>query len=112
MVIQNPNYLGLVEQVDALGQVARDKGVTVVAAVNPVSLSVLKAPAEYGAELAVGEAQPFGIYPGAGGPLLGFFAVMFAVSVGAKELGLNSLIICMAFTSRLGFSMTRRASFM
>ncbi len=72
VVIQNPNYLGLVEQVDALGKVARDKGVTVVAAVNPVSLSVLKAPAEYGAELAVGEAQPFGIYPSWGGPLLGF----------------------------------------
>jgi len=42
--------------------------------VNPVSLSVLKAPAEYGAELAVGEAQPFGINPSWGGPLLGFMA--------------------------------------
>jgi glycine dehydrogenase subunit 1 len=39
-----------------------------------VSLSVLKTPAEYGAELAVGEAQPFGINPGWGGPLLGFLA--------------------------------------
>ena len=49
-------------------------GAVVVAAVNPVSLSVLKTPAEYGAELAVGEAQPFGINPSWGGPLLGFLA--------------------------------------
>ena len=46
-----------------------------MAAVNPASLSVLEAPGAYGADVAVGEAQPFGIYPSAGGPLLGFFAV-------------------------------------
>jgi glycine dehydrogenase subunit 1 len=48
--------------------------VGIVAAVNPVSLAVLKSPAEYGAELVVGEAQPFGINPTWGGPLLGFLA--------------------------------------
>jgi glycine dehydrogenase subunit 1 len=74
VVIQNPNYLGLVEPVDELAAVARAAGATVVAAVNPVSLSLLKAPAEYGAELAVGEAQPFGINPCWGGPLLGFLS--------------------------------------
>ena len=74
VVIQNPNYLGLVEQVDDLSRVAAAAGAVVVAAVNPVSLSVLRTPAEYGAQLAVGEAQPFGIYPCWGGPLLGFLA--------------------------------------
>jgi glycine cleavage system P protein (glycine dehydrogenase) subunit 1 len=74
VVIQNPNYLGLVEPVDSLAGIARDGKATVVAAVNPVSLSVLKAPAEYGAEIAVGEAQPFGIPCCWGGPLLGFMA--------------------------------------
>ena len=74
VVIQNPNYLGLVEPVDALADAARAGGAIVVACVNPVSLSVLKTPAEYGAELAVGEAQPFGINMGWGGPLLGFLA--------------------------------------
>lgn len=73
-VIPNPNYLGLVEPVDELAQVAAAAGVGVVAAVNPVSLSVLKAPGDYGAALAVGEAQPFGINPSWGGPLLGFLA--------------------------------------
>ncbi len=74
VVIQNPNYLGLIEPVDALAEIAREQGATVVAAVNPVSLSVLKSPAEYGAQIAVGEAQPFGIPCSWGGPLLGFMA--------------------------------------
>ncbi|MFO7609029.1 MAG: aminomethyl-transferring glycine dehydrogenase subunit GcvPA [Candidatus Krumholzibacteriia bacterium] len=74
VVIQNPNYLGLVEPVDELAAAARAAGAAVVACVNPVSLAVLKSPGEYGAELAVGEAQPFGINLGWGGPMLGFLA--------------------------------------
>jgi glycine dehydrogenase subunit 1 len=73
-VLPNPNYLGLIEPVDELAAIARAAGVSVVAAVNPVSLSLLKTPAEYGAELAVGEAQPFGIPCSWGGPLLGFLS--------------------------------------
>ncbi len=73
-VIPNPNYLGLVEPVDELSRVITDAGAIVVAAVNPVALSLLKAPVEFGAELAVGEAQPFGVSPSWGGPLLGFMA--------------------------------------
>ncbi|MBE0566777.1 MAG: aminomethyl-transferring glycine dehydrogenase subunit GcvPA [Krumholzibacteria bacterium] len=73
-VIQNPNYLGLVEPVDELAAAAKAGGAAVIACVNPVSLAVLKSPGEYGAELAVGEAQPFGINLGWGGPLLGFLA--------------------------------------
>ena len=75
-VIANPNYLGLIEPVAELSRIAADAGVAVVAAVNPVSLAVLKSPAEYGADLAVGEAQPFGINAGWGGPLLGFLAAV------------------------------------
>jgi glycine dehydrogenase subunit 1 len=73
-VIPNPNYFGLVEPVVALSQAVRDAGAIVVAAVNPVALSLLKSPAEFGAELVVGEAQPFGVNPTWGGPLLGFLA--------------------------------------
>ena len=74
VTIANPNYLGLVEPVLKLGEAGAACGAAVVAAVNPVSLSVLRAPAEYGADLAVGEAQPFGIPCSWGGPLLGFLA--------------------------------------
>jgi len=74
VVVQNPNYLGLVEPVQALADIAREHGAMVIAAVNPVSLGVLRTPGEYGADIAVGEAQPFGVPCMAGGPLLGFFA--------------------------------------
>jgi glycine dehydrogenase subunit 1 len=75
VVVQNPNYLGLVEPVDAIATAGKANGALLIAAVNPAALSVLKAPGEFGADVAVGEAQPFGVYPSAGGPLLGFFAV-------------------------------------
>ncbi len=74
VVIQNPNYLGLIEKVDEVSRVVARAGAVLVAAVNPVSLSLLKSPAEYGAEIVVGEAQPFGIPTSWGGPLLGFMA--------------------------------------
>jgi glycine dehydrogenase subunit 1 len=80
VVIQNPNYLGLVEPVQALADAGKAKGALVIAAVNPVSLSLLKSPGEYGADIAVGDAQPFGIATMAGGPLLGFFAVSEALT--------------------------------
>lgn len=74
VVIQNPNYLGCLEKADALAAAASAAGALVVACVNPVSLSLLKTPGEYGAAVAVGEAQPFGVPPTWGGPLLGFLS--------------------------------------
>jgi glycine dehydrogenase subunit 1 len=74
VVIQNPNYLGCIEPVDDLAAAARSHGAMLVASVGPVSLSLLKSPGEYGADVAVGEAQPFGLPSSYGGPLLGFLA--------------------------------------
>jgi glycine dehydrogenase subunit 1 len=74
VVLQNPNYLGVIEPAEAVAAVAKANGALLVACVNPVSLSLVKSPGEYGADLAVGEAQPFGVPCGFGGPLLGFFA--------------------------------------
>ncbi len=48
--------------------------VPLVVAADPLSLSVLRPPAEYGADVVVGEGQGFGIAPSWGGPLLGLFA--------------------------------------
>jgi len=74
VVIQNPNYLGLIEPVAELSAAAQRRGALLIACVNPISLSVVKPPGQYGAQLAVGEAQPFGLPCSFGGPLLGFFA--------------------------------------
>ena len=48
--------------------------VPLVVSADPLSLSVLRAPGEYGADVVVGEGQGFGIAPSWGGPLLGLFA--------------------------------------
>jgi glycine cleavage system P protein (glycine dehydrogenase) subunit 1 len=74
VVVQSPNYLGLVETCADLAATAHDAGALVVACVNPVSLSILQSPAACGADIAVGEAQSLGIPCSWGGPLLGFMA--------------------------------------
>ena len=74
VLVQTPNYLGRLEPADALAAAAVDSGALLVALVNPVSLSVVKPPADWGAAIAVGEAQPLGIPASWGGPLLGFLA--------------------------------------
>lgn len=75
VLIQNPNFFGCLEEVDALGEVSHEKGAFLIVCVNPISLGVLKPPGEYGAEIAVGEAQPLGNHLSYGGPHVGFFAV-------------------------------------
>jgi glycine dehydrogenase subunit 1 len=77
LVIQQPNFFGQLEDVEALTRWARENGALVIAAVNPVSLAVLKPPGEWGdagADIACGDAQPFGVPLSSGGPYLGFMA--------------------------------------
>ena len=74
VVVQTPNYLGRLEPTDALSATLGESGALLIAVVNPVSLSLVKPPAAYGASIAVGEAQPFGIPCSWGGPLLGFLS--------------------------------------
>ena len=74
VVLQTPNYLGRLEPTAELSAALGESGALLIAVVNPVSLSVVKPPAAYGASIAVGEAQPFGIPCSWGGPLLGFLA--------------------------------------
>jgi glycine dehydrogenase subunit 1 len=71
--LQQPNFLGAVEDVEALGARAKEVGALVVVACDPIALSVLKPPGECGADLAVGEGQPLGNRLDYGGPSFGFF---------------------------------------
>jgi len=71
--LQNPNFLGSVEDVEALGAAAKQAGALVVVAVDPMTLGVLRPPGECGADIAVGEGQPLGNRLDYGGPSFGFF---------------------------------------
>jgi glycine dehydrogenase subunit 1 len=75
LVVQHPNYFGCLEDMDELARVVKEKNFTLVVIVcEALSLSVLEPPGSFGAAIVAGEAQSFGIRPGFGGPLLGFFA--------------------------------------
>lgn len=74
VIVQNPNFLGSIEEMEEIGDIAASTHAVFVSVVNPISLGVLKAPGEYGSQIAVGEAQCLGNPLGYGGPYLGFFA--------------------------------------
>jgi glycine dehydrogenase subunit 1 len=71
--LQNPNYLGAVEDIVALAEAAHEVGALVVVSCDPISLGVLRPPGESGADIAVGEGQPLGGRLDYGGPSFGFF---------------------------------------
>jgi glycine dehydrogenase subunit 1 len=71
--LQQPNFLGAVEDVEALAASAKEHGALVVVACDPIALSILKPPGECGADVAVGEGQPLGNRLDYGGPSFGFF---------------------------------------
>jgi len=75
LVIQQPNFFGRLEDVDALTDWAHARGILVIAVVNPTSLALLKAPGSWGtkgADIAVGDGQPLGVPLSSGGPYFGF----------------------------------------
>ena len=75
LVIQQPNFFGVLEDVDALTDWAHAQGMFVIAVVNPTSLALLKPPGQWGAkgvDIVVGDGQPFGVPMSSGGPYFGF----------------------------------------
>ncbi|HEU0236561.1 MAG TPA: aminomethyl-transferring glycine dehydrogenase subunit GcvPA [Candidatus Limnocylindrales bacterium] len=74
VVLAQPNFLGLLEDMPRVAELAHAAGALFVAVVEPVSLAVLAPPGAYGADIAAGEGQPLGIPPQYGGPYLGILA--------------------------------------
>jgi glycine dehydrogenase subunit 1 len=74
VILPQPNFLGLLEPVTEVTVPVKESGALVIAVVNPITLGVLLAPGDYGADVAVGEGQPLGIPTSFGGPGLGFMA--------------------------------------
>lgn len=78
-IFQSPNFLGMIENLEGVSEKLHEAGSLLIVVANPMSLGVLKSPGEWGADIAVGEAQPFGIPMSFGGPYLGYFAVTRAL---------------------------------
>src|SRR3712207_861491 len=72
--LQNPNFLGAVEDARALADAAKDSPAVVVGQYDALTLGVLAAPGECGVDVAVGEGQSLGQRLDFGGPSFGFFA--------------------------------------
>ncbi|REH39987.1 glycine dehydrogenase (decarboxylating) alpha subunit [Paraperlucidibaca baekdonensis] len=81
LVIPQPNFFGVLEDVNALTDWAQAQGMLVIAVVNPMALALFTPPGEWGAsgvDIVVGEAQPFGIPLSSGGPYCGFMCCKMA----------------------------------
>jgi glycine dehydrogenase subunit 1 len=74
LVVQQPGFLGLMEDLDALARRAHDHGALLIVVADPISLGMFKPPSDYDADIVVAEGQSLGIAPMFGGPYVGIFA--------------------------------------
>ena len=107
---ENPNYFGVLEGgvAEIVDSVHAAGGLAVVG-VDPISLSLVKAPGSYGADVVVGEGQPLGIAMNYGGPHLGIFAVKdikLARSMPGRLIGITSTV---SDPNRKAFAMVLQA---
>jgi glycine cleavage system P protein (glycine dehydrogenase) subunit 1 len=72
--VQQPNFLGTVEELGTLGEAAKRTGALFVVAADPLPLGILTPPGELGADICVGEGQTLGNRLDFGGPSFGFYA--------------------------------------
>jgi len=81
LYVENPNVFGVIEEsIASAFELVHGAGALALVGVNPMSLSVVKDPGSYGADVVVGEGQPLGVPMNFGGPHMGIFAV--------KDIGL------------------------
>ncbi|WP_096201224.1 aminomethyl-transferring glycine dehydrogenase subunit GcvPA [Bacillus sp. FJAT-45350] len=74
VIVQYPNFFGSIENLAEIEKLTHSEKSMFIVSSNPVSLGLLKPPGEFGADIVVGDAQPFGIAPQFGGPHCGYFA--------------------------------------
>jgi glycine dehydrogenase subunit 1 len=72
--VQQPNFLGTVEELGELTEAGKSSGAVAVCAADPLPLGILKPPGELGVDICVGEGQTLGNRLDFGGPSFGFFA--------------------------------------
>jgi glycine dehydrogenase subunit 1 len=109
LVIQQPNFLGNLEEVDRLTDWAHERNALVIAVVNPMSLALLKPPGEWGetgADIACGEGQPLGVPLSSGGP---YFGLMAAKKALVRQMPGRIVGRTVDMDGREGFTLTLQA---
>ena len=82
LIIPQPNFFGVLEDTDSLTNWAHAHGQLAIGVVNPLAMSVLQPPGEWGdkgADIVVGEGQPLGVPLSSGGPYFGFMCTTKAL---------------------------------
>jgi glycine dehydrogenase subunit 1 len=74
IVVQYPNFYGGIEDIQAIGDLAHEKGGALVVSTYPVPLALLKPPGELGADVVAAEGQALGVAQSYGGPYVGLLA--------------------------------------
>ncbi len=74
VLLQTPNFYGIIEPADQLINIARKAGALAIVSIDPISCGLLKRPGDLGADIVVGDGQSLGIPMFYGGPSLGFLA--------------------------------------
>lgn len=75
VLVQYPNFFGRIEPLKEIEEIVHETKALFVVSSNPLSLGAFTPPGKFGADIVVGDAQPFGIPTAFGGPHCGYFAV-------------------------------------
>ena len=109
VVLQQPNFFGLLEDADRLSDWAKERGAAVIGVVNPLTLAVLKPPGQWGesgADIACGDGQPLGAPMSSGGPSFGFICAKAAFT---RQLPGRIIGQTEDASGRIGYSLTLQA---
>lgn len=74
VMVQYPNFFGQIEDIKKIGDLAHEAKALFIVSANPLALGILTPPGKLGADITVGDVQPFGIPENFGGPHCGYFA--------------------------------------
>ncbi|CAC6462359.1 TPA: aminomethyl-transferring glycine dehydrogenase subunit GcvPA [Staphylococcus aureus] len=74
VAVQYPNFYGSIEDLEKIQSFVEDKKALFIVYANPLALGLLTPPGSFGADIVVGDTQPFGIPAQFGGPHCGYFA--------------------------------------
>jgi glycine dehydrogenase subunit 1 len=89
VIVQMPNFFGYLEPVRQIESLIHARGGLFVVAADPISLGLLEAPGNYGADIVIAEGQGLGVAPSYGGPYLGIMATRekFARKIPGRIVG-------------------------